>query len=176
MYIVTALKPEAQAFVDKYKLKKSKCDNFTLFSDEKLKVIIGGIGVHNAKNATLALIQMFKPSNNDIFINVGICGANQKYTIGELIKIGSIVYKDKKYIINDSTFTTITCKDIEMSYDVYDIVDMESFGFYEATKEIKNRYMYKVVSDNFEPNKVTKEGTKKLIFSLIDEIMKEVEI
>jgi hypothetical protein len=43
---------------------------------------------------------------------------------------------------------------------------MESFGFYEAvslSKAIKRFYIFKVVSDRFEPQTVTKEGTKKLL-------------
>lgn len=175
LYIVTALKPEAQAFVDKYRLTKTKCGDFTLFCSENLKLIISGIGVDNATNATNALLEKFNPSFDDIFINIGICGANQKYHIGELIKIGSIVYKDKKYIINDNISNVIRCANSEISQDLYEIVDMESFGFYKATIGIKNRYIYKVVSDHFEPDIVTKEKTKKLIFGVIDEIIKEVE-
>lgn len=175
LYIVTALKPEAQAFVDKYRLRKGKCDNFTLFSGDTLKLIVSGIGVCNAKNATESLIKNFNPADNDTFLNIGICAADKKYKITELLRIGFVIYKDKKYIFNDDILKTITCKDIEVSNSLYEIVDMESFGFYEATICIKNRYMYKVVSDHFEPHKVTKENTKKLIFNKIDEILREVK-
>lgn len=173
LYIVTALKPEAQAFVDKYRLSKTKCDNFTLFSGENLKVIVSGIGIENTKNAVRTLIEKFAPANNDTFINIGICGADKRYKIGELLEIGSIVYKEKKYMFDENISHTITCKEIEVSENICDIADMESFGFYTATKEIKNRCIYKVVSDHFEPNRVTKEGTKKLIFDIIDKIIKE---
>ena len=176
LYIVAALKPEAQAFVEKYSLTKTKCDNFTLFSSNELKLIICGIGVDNAKKATNVLIKNFKPTDDDIVINIGICGANKKYEIGELIKVDSIIYKDAKYIINTPILNTITCKDVEISQNIYEVVDMESFGFYEATNRIKNRYIYKVVSDHFEPSKVTKDATKKLIFSVIDNILKKVKI
>lgn len=175
LYIVIALKSEAQAFVDKYKLTKTKCGDFTLFEDKYLKLIVSGIGVNNAKSATEKMIEHFKPQKGDIFINIGICGANQKYKIGELLKIGSIMYEDKKYIIDENILNTLTCKESEVSQDLYEIVDMESFGFFTATKGFKNRYIYKVVSDHFEPSKVTKEGSKKLIFSVIDEVMREVE-
>ncbi|MDD5400661.1 MAG: hypothetical protein PHQ93_05680 [Sulfurimonas sp.] len=175
LYIVMALKSEAQAFVDKYKLAKTKCGNFTLFEGKDLKLIISGIGVDNAKNATYAIIENCKPQKSDIFINVGICGANKKHKIGKLLKIGSIMYEDKKYIIDENILNTLTCKESEVYQDLYEIADMESFGFFAATKGFKNRYIYKVVSDHFEPSKVTKEGSKKLIFSVIDEIMREVE-
>ncbi len=51
---------------------------------------------------------------------------------------------------------------------------MESFGFYEAVKEIPNYHIFKVVSDHFEPKRVTKDDTKKLIFDAIDATIKEV--
>ncbi|MDD5372758.1 MAG: hypothetical protein PHO62_04970 [Sulfurimonas sp.] len=175
LYIVIALKSEAQAFVDKYKPTKAKCGDFTLFEGNRLKLIVSGIGIDNARNATVAMIEHFKPQKRDIFINIGICGANKKHKIGKLLKIGSIIYEDKKYIIDEDILNTLTCKESEVSQDLYEIADMESFGFFTATKEFKNRYIYKVVSDHFEPSKVTKEGSKKLIFSVIDEIMREVE-
>lgn len=174
LYIITALKSEAQAFVDKYKLTKSKCDNFTLFESENLKIIISGVGVDCAKKATNLLIKKFNPEYDDIFINIGICGASKEHKIGELLKIGSIIYKNKKYTIDENCFNFITCVDAEISNDLHKIVDMESFGFYEATKEIKNRYIYKVVSDHFEPDTVTKDETKKLILNIIDKIIKGV--
>ena len=50
---------------------------------------------------------------------------------------------------------------------------MESFGFYDAvihSPAIKKFHILKVVSDHFEPQKVTKVGTKLLIFNAIDDI------
>jgi len=176
LYVVTALKSEAQAFVDKYKLSKTKCDDFTLFTAQNIKVIISGIGINNAKSATNTLIKHFKPESRDIFVNIGICGASKEHKIGELIPIGSIIYRDREHIFNKNIFISITCKDTEVYEDKYNIVDMESFGFYEATKEIKNRYIYKVVSDHFEPETVTKEKTKRLIFNVLQEVMQKVKV
>ncbi|MCK9455289.1 MAG: hypothetical protein WCY51_03465 [Sulfurimonas sp.] len=175
LYIVTALKPEIQAFIDKYKLLKGKCDKFTLFSSRELRVILSGVGINNAKEATDALIKNFKPSKDDIFINIGICGASRKYKIGELIKVGRVIYRDKEHIVGNNPLCTLTCKDSEASKSLDEIVDMESYGFCEATTYIENRYIYKVVSDHFEPNIVTKDGTKKLIFDVIEHVIKEVK-
>lgn len=175
LYIVTALKSEAQAFVDRYRLTKTRHSDFTVFSGEKLKLVVSGIGIECSKKATYALIQKFNPSNSDIFVNVGICGASEKYKIGELIKIGSIIYKNEKFIVDKKSPYVTTCTNIEVAHNLYEIADMESFGFYEATTYIKNRHIYKVVSDHFEPDKVTRDGTKKLILNAIDEIVKEVE-
>ncbi|MEA1954943.1 MAG: hypothetical protein U9N02_00430 [Campylobacterota bacterium] len=145
-----ALKAEAQAFVDKYKLQNYKNDN--------LSVIITGMGSDAMFVATTNILKKFK--ENDIILNVGICGANQNYTIGQLI---------------DSRYDEITCSKTEVSKTNFSIVDMESLGFKNATKGVKNSFIFKIVSDHFEPKKVTKDKAKQLIFNKIDEIMQRIE-
>jgi len=142
IYIIVALKAEAQAFVDK-----------------KMKVYISGIGSKNMFECTTKIVKEMK--ENDKLVNVGICGASLEYKIGQLID----GFKEK-----------ITCVD-EPIYDEnrYNIVDMESAGFLQASKNVKNRYMFKVVSDHFKPQSVSKDGAKKLIFDKIDEIMEKVK-
>ena len=175
IYIITALKIEAQAFVDRYKLQKNRLGNYTIFQNEEMIVIVSGIGVFNSMVATQTLINQFDITDDDIYLNVGICGATQKYSIGKLIELSSIIYQEQSYKINSKESQTIHCVDEAMSSDRYDIVDMESFGFYDAvihSPAIKNRYIFKVVSDHFEPLSVTKDKTKTLIFNAIDAINK----
>jgi len=171
IYIVTALKPEAQAFVDFYKLKKSKLGNYTIFTNENITLIISGLGVINARHATQTLINHFDITDDDIYLNIGICGASREYEIGKLLEIGSITYQEINYIFKDKK--EIVCVDSEVSNNSYHIVDMESYGFYDAvihSPAIKNFYIFKVVSDHFEPHKVTKDATKSLIFNVINDI------
>ncbi len=149
IYIIVALKAEAQAFVDKYKLKNYKNDH--------IEVFISGMGADAMMQTTTKVLETF--SQNDVIINVGICGASQNYTIGQLI---------------DARYEKITCINYEATDAKYDIVDMESSGFIDATKDVKNSFIFKVVSDHFEPKTVTKDMAKKLIFNQIDEIMKRV--
>lgn len=174
LYIITALKPEAQAFVDKYRPVKGRCKNFLVYEGEFFRLLISGKGVVNMKKAVYALLEEYAPAKEDILINVGICAADKRHEIGELLKIGKVVYKDEECILDKSIQNTVTCMDEEAILPIMEIVDMESFGFCETTCGFKNRYMYKVVSDHFEPDKVTKEGAKTLIFSAIDDILKEV--
>ena len=173
LYIVTALKPEAQAFIDKFRLKKESLKSYKIFTNENIVLIISGLGVRNAMFATQTLINSFDISDNDIYLNIGICGASKKYEIGELLNISTIEYQKQTYHLKNIQFKTITCLDNEASSAKYNIVDMESFGFYEAvihSPAIKNCYIFKVVSDHFEPHKVTKDKTKSLIFNVIDDI------
>ena len=176
IYIVTALKPEAQAFVDFYKLTKSKLGNYTAFIDKNITLIVSGIGVVNARHATQTLINHFDITDDDIYLNVGICGASREYGIGQLLEVGSITYEDINYSFKDER--NILCLDKEASEMSYEIVDMESYGFYDATihsPAIKNFYIFKVVSDHFEPHKVTKDKTKSLIFNVINDINSSIK-
>jgi len=150
IYIMVALKAEAQAFVDKYKLKNYKNGDISVF--------ISGIGKENMQISTCQILKNF--TNKDKIINIGICGASKNYKIGELI---------------DGIKQRITCVDTQISSNKFDIVDMESAGFLEATQNIQNRYIFKIVSDHFEPQTVTKDKAKKLIFDKIDEIMQRVD-
>ena len=172
IYIVTALKSEAQAFVDFYKLKKSKLGDFTLFSNDAIFLLVSGIGVLNARLATQTLINHYDITDEDTYVNIGICGASKAFEIGQLLEIGAITYKEQKHTFKEDILS-ITCVDEAISDDVYTIVDMESFGFYDAVKHnpaIKNFFIFKVVSDHFEPETVTKDKTKALIFNKINTI------
>ena len=151
IYILVALKAEAQAFVDKFKLKNYK--------NEKMEVVISGIGSQKIYLASSIVVKKMK--KDDLILNIGICGASTKYEIGELL---------------DARKTTITSIDYEAKDDKYDVVDMESAGFIDATKDIENSFIFKIVSDHFEPKSVTKDKAKKLIFNQIDEIMKKVGV
>ncbi|SFV75154.1 Spore photoproduct lyase [hydrothermal vent metagenome] len=177
IFIVTALKPEAQAFVDKYKLKKNTLKNYTIFQNDTMTVIISGIGIHNAMMATQTLIDFFDIVDEDIFLNVGICGANKQYEIGSLLPISHIIYEEKKYSINTQNNHTIACVNTPITNPIYEIVDMESFGFYDAiihSPAIKNYAIFKIVSDHFEPKKITKETTKSLLFQHIETILSSI--
>ncbi len=172
LYIVIALKAEAQAFVDKYKLSKTKLGKYPIFFNNTLKLIVSGMGVANARDATQALINNFDIIDADIYINMGICGAKSSFDIGELIEIGKVSYHDIIHTFERSK-EMIVCSDFEVSDTKYSIVDMESFGFYDAVihnPAIKNFFIFKVVSDHFEPEKVSKESAKKLIFNQLDAI------
>ena len=85
IYIVTALKPEAQAFVDFYKLKKNRLGNYATFTNENITLIISGLGVINARLATQTNINNIDITDDDIYLNIGICGASREYEIGQLL-------------------------------------------------------------------------------------------
>ncbi len=173
LYIVTALKPEAQAFVDMYKLRKIKLDDVTFFVNEEICLIISGLGVDNSYKATKYILDRFDIVATDSFLNIGICGACVEYRVGELIEIGSISYGEEYVEVDEKIKNNLRCLDEEASSDKHEIVDMESYGFYKAFFHhgaLKKIHILKVVSDHFEPSEVTKEKTKQLIFKNLDAI------
>ncbi len=171
-YIITALKSEAQAFVEKYKLTKTALNGFTFYSNAKIKLLVSGLGVQRAREATQTLINHFDITDEDVYFNVGICAANTLYEIGDVLEIGSIIYEENSYVF-DTTKKEILCLDEEANEEKYALVDMESFGFYEAvihSPAIKDFKIIKVVSDHFEPESITKDTTKALINKAIKEL------
>jgi len=167
-----ALKSEAQAFFDKYKLTKIKLGKYTLYNDETKKIIVSGMGVINAREATQCLINHYDISDEDIYMNIGICGADKQYEIGSLLEIGEVVYKNIHHPFKEHK-KSITCVDEAMSEAKYALVDMESYGFLDAVTHspaIKHFHILKIVSDHFEPQNVTKELAKSLIFKVINDI------
>lgn len=173
IYVVVALKPEAQAFVDRFKLKKTSLKNYTLFYGDGMKLIVSGVGVTNSMLATQTLINEYDVEEDDVFLNVGICGSNKE--IGELLEVGSVVYDGREYILHSYIDTKLECCNTPSTNSVFDGADMESFGFYEAIRHspaIKNFYIFKVVSDHFQPNSFSKDFVKNIIFLKIDEMFK----
>lgn len=173
IYIIVALKGEAQAFVDRYKLSKKNVHGVPLFQNSDICLIISGMGVQNARVATQTLINLYDITDEDIYLNVGICAANNEYTIGELLEITTIHYQGEFFEFGNKKGKNITCVDESLTHDAHAIADMESFGFYDAVTHspaIKNFFVFKVVSDHFEPQTVTKDGAKMLLFKRLDEI------
>jgi len=172
LYIVVALKAEAQAFVEFYKLKKSTLAGYTLFYNENISLIVSGMGVTNARAATQALINAYDITDEDIYLNVGICGASREYAVGSLLEIGSVVYEGIEYTFAKDLLT-IECRDEGVRESEAAVVDMESFGFYDAVVHnpaIQKFHILKIVSDHFEPERVSKDGSKMLIFKALNAI------
>ena len=177
IYIVTALKSEAQAFVDKFRLQKMNLATYTLYTNDAMRLIVSGVGVDNARLATQMLINTYDLSDEDIFYNVGVCAAPSHHPLGTLLNIGTVVYDGISYPF-DKEGITLQCSDTPQNTPqntpLEIPVDMESFGFYDAVihnPAIKHFGIFKVVSDHFEPDTLSKDMVKSLLFQKIDEII-----
>jgi len=158
IYVLTATKAEAQAFVDKYKLKNYKNENLTL--------IITGIGMQKTNKAIQNL--KTKLTKKDIILNVGICAAPKEIKISSLYKISKVKYQDKTITLFEGD-TLLESVEFDLSEEKKHLVDMEAFVIAKELNKY-NLHIYKIVSDNFEPNTITKDFAKMLVFQNIKNI------
>jgi nucleoside phosphorylase len=162
-YIVTALKSEAQPIIEFLNLIKKENKNFPIFINQDTTLIISGMGKINSAIAATYI----KPANK--IINIGICGSNSK-KIGNLYKIKKIIDKSSQKVIHiNKDGETLTCVDFPQNNPnefKNTLVDMESFGFYQASckfVEKENILIYKIVSDKISDTILTPKEVYNLI-------------
>lgn len=184
-YIITALDAEARALIEHYQLKRDNALPYTLYKNETTVLLVCGIGKKNALMSVSALLGWRRPEENDILINIGICGAPQRFKIGETLLIHQIVEEKRRYY-PDILFShslqesSIVCIDHPQSHTTEEPVDMESAAiFYAASRFFKLHQIafLKIVSDHFQPENVTKEGVVELIrskVSIIDHMIQSL--
>jgi len=167
IYIFVATKAEAQAFVDKYKLPKKRQNTITYFENEKLCVIITGIGVKNAIDVATTIKQHFALTIKDTIYNIGIAAASTTYAIGEVVSIKECRYKEHCIELSNSG-VTLTTLDTPLTTLRDGVFDMEGYGIAFVFSEL-NLYIYKVISDHAQPQIISKDYAKRLIFKNIEE-------
>lgn len=172
-YLITALDAEARPFIEYYKLKRTSLLPYTLYSNDTTLLLVTGIGKLNAAMAVSALLGWCIPSDQDILINIGICGAPVEYTLGEALLIHQI-HSDNRHYYPDILYThplreaSLLCVD-EGQNSVHPFpVDMESSGVFQASSrffKLHQMAYLKIVSDHFTPDTITKEGVIALMQS-----------
>ncbi len=182
IYIVVALKVEAQEIINKYKLKKNVSLNFDIYENKNIYLVISGMGRDNALMATTALLSYKKPKKSDSLINFGICASVLE--IGTLLHINSISFKDKTFypdILFETSLDDSTLTSFEEPMDGFykTAVDMEAFWIYKVAQKFfksSSIFIVKLVSDNFEPSKVNKENITKLINLTSESVIQFIEL
>ncbi len=152
--IHTAFLTEAKPIIDHFKLRFVTKKPLRLYKNDSILLAIGGMGEKSLH--VKEITQTFEISKA---INIGIAGCKDRS-----IEIGELFCTNKK--LNDIPFATLSCskepidspKKIETT-----LVDMESSYFLEATKEIEDRYIFKVVSDYLDINVPKKEFVWEII-------------
>ena len=162
-YIVTALKSEAQPIIDFLNLTKKEDKNFPIFTNQDITLTVSGMGKINSAIA----VTYIKPTNK--IINIGICGSSS-HKIGNLYKIKKIIDKSSQKVIHlNKDGETLTCVDTPQNNPnefKNTLVDMESFGFYQASSkfvEKENILLYKIVSDKISDTILTPKEVHDLI-------------
>lgn len=164
LYIVCALKAEAQPLIERFGLKQEPQQNrFQLFHSEHVRLIVSGTGETMAAIATTYLLANRSLAPSDIIVNVGTCGTQYNdITTGDALIPHKIIHHDtQKHFYPDiivdhglregsvETFSRPVGRD-EASIITGDGVDMEASGFFQAASVFSAPHqilLFKVVSD-----------------------------
>jgi nucleoside phosphorylase len=163
-YIVTALKSEAQPIIDHLNLQK---DSNNIYKNSDTKLIISGIGKLNSAIATTNLLSTNILADDDMILNFGMCGSSY-HEVGTLLNINKIIDRcsDKVVHLKEQNGITISCYD-KAQKDLKDqTLDMESFGFYQASKKfikVENIKIIKIVSDKIDDTILSPKEVYNLI-------------
>lgn len=179
IYITTAMYYEAQPIIKSLDLKKDlNYDKFQVFKNDDVVLIISGVGFVKASIAATYILTSLKKSktlsNNDIFINFGIC-ASIKEKSG-VVMCNKIIdhctkrsyYPDVifKHPFLEGTIETFPCVVNENKDIQGDFVDMEASGAFQAASlffHTHQMYFIKVISDLLNSNNITGDSIKNLV-------------
>lgn len=191
-YFLTALYYEAEDIIAHYKMKKvMEAAKFQVFKGEDEVLIISGTGALKAVIAATYAMDMFKYNENDVFINIGICGAYRNFSEGEIVLCNKLIdsfakrsfYPDMlfRHPFREGSlesFPEVIYSDKAVNIEA-DIVDQEGAFVYEtAAMFLKphNIHIIKIVSDLLKPDKVTPQRIKMLIAKSMPEIYDWLEL
>ena len=157
--IVVALKAEALPLIEALNLQSfSNTSLFPLFVNEKLTLIISGVGKIQAGAACSYLASLYGKEEITGFVNVGI-GGHVLHPLGKAFLIDQILDAESGHIFFPSfpfspphqTETCLTVSNPEYSYQKTAIYDMEASGFFSIASKIcplELIHLFKVISDN----------------------------
>lgn len=171
IYFICAHLPEAKALITHYSLKRSAELPWPFYTSDEATLIVSGSGIHNAMIASGVLFGARPPGIHDVLINVGICGAPERFDISSLLIAHKLVYGDtSRYpdILFSHPFEECSVRCVDSPQDtVLDTpVDMESFGIFLAAERFFDAHLMvfvKVVSDHFNPQNVSASNASLLI-------------
>jgi adenosylhomocysteine nucleosidase len=171
--LVFATKIESKAFVKGFSLKSIEKTPFNILSDNKIFLIISGIGKANAAMAASYLINTY---NTKIIFNIGAAGATtDAYKVGDIFHINKVVEYDRPRLLKKGVrilkpdllagfnFASLATQDRpvidpghreEVSKHA-DLVDMEGASVIQACRLFNAEcYLFKVVTDTPEHHEI----------------------
>lgn len=162
IYISVALGIEAKPIIRYFNLKRdNEIKKLQVFKSERVTLIVTGVGILKSAIALTHILSQLEVEEDDIFINLGVCGAkSEKYQIGEIVLCNRIINSElKRSYYPDMIFTHPFNEGSLESFNtpIYcgdevegDLVDMEGAGLFEANAYFFQSYQlnfFKVVSD-----------------------------
>ena len=182
LYIICAFEAEARALIDHYKLTKTQTSPYPLFEGDEIRLLICNMGPQKAKATSQYLLASYPLNENDAFLNLGICAAQEHFKIGELLQVSTLQNESRTYPLETfpSTIKKVTCYSSSQVLDKpapTDIAEMEALALYDVVSRhfapLKISFL-KVVSDHFKPFKPKKQFIIELIRNNIDAIDKHI--
>lgn len=193
IYIFTALYCEAHLFIRHFNLMKSQESTwFQLFFNETagIRLTVTGVGEVAAAAVVCSVCSVYKPTQNDVLLNIGICAHTTKkdgiFLCNKIVEkaTGRTFYPDMLYRHPFTEATLVTGMQIYRSNDdaaqmpadafVGGLYDMEAAAVYQTGIHFfgPHQMMFlKIVSDRGVVEEVSKEQTALLMEKYKDGIL-----
>jgi len=160
--IHTALFAEAKPIIEYFKLKFITKKPYRVYKNRDIILIVTGIG-----KKTYQLKEILEKNKIDKAINIGIAGCRDGN-----IEIGTLFIINRKLKNIPHTSLTTTTKPINNQNNIQTtLVDMEAKYFLEITKDIKDIYIFKIVSDHLN----IKIPNKRFVWGIIERNLDKIQ-
>ncbi len=192
--IVMATMIEARPFIDNMGLVQKSAKPFSVYCKDNIFLIISGIGKACCASAVTHIINLF---DVDSLYNFGASGdLNNKFKIGDILHINSIIEPDRPYISGGKRMITpdiidgfpyaslstqdramVNNADREITGKFADLADMEGASFMQiCTLYNKKGYLFKIVTDvpGHDSDKDIIKNVKKTAVILYDYLFEKL--
>ena len=179
---VVALKAEISWLIDTIDIKLDQKTPFEIYKNDKISVIISGVGYINSLIATTYIINRYKDIKK--IINIGIAGAKDGIKISSIYSIYKLIdrFDDSIYFLDNVIFEKASLSTYkEEKFDKKGLkstlVDMEASAFYKACRYFVKKdkiYIIKVVSDNLQNINIDNSHIKDLFDKNKNYLIKEL--
>lgn len=159
--LLMALSPEAKP-INRHLglLRDNRHDQYRLYRNDHISLVISGLGLHHAAAATDWLHSVNDHRQDDIWINIGIAG-HPSHPVGEIfqasriedMETGQIWHLEIREDVPCSPEQVVSVRQPDTSYTLNALVEMEAAGFYRSALNHTSPdriYCLKVVSDNMD--------------------------
>ncbi len=179
-YLVIALPAEARAFLDYLPFRRSDTLPFPLYYHDDFLLCVTGSGYENAVMATAALLGHRPPKAGDLLLNTGICAAPEAYPLGTLLVAHKVTCKEMPGYYPDMLlshdYPEVTLESVlnPQREPLAHPVDMEAHAVFKAASRFMGVHQLlfaKIVSDHFEPDRITKEMGTALITAHVEALL-----
>lgn len=180
IYVAVALTAEAKPLITYFKLKRdNKIKKYQVFKNEEIILIITGSGMIQGAIGTTYVLSSLNIREEDIFINLGICGAVKEiFQEGDIVLCNKITnngngksfYPDMlfKHKFKEGTLESFShVVDRSMESEIKgELVDMEGAGIYEAASLFFSQHqinIIKIISDYLDSRGITAEKVTHIV-------------